>query len=91
MKRNEFAPVFKANSYEATVSEHDPVGTNVTRVSATDDDLTVSITVLPVYISNLVVYLFLFDVATYNNSFIYCKLRVLFLYGLLCINSQNGN
>lgn len=43
MKRNEFAPDFSPDNYEATVSEHDAVGTNVTRVVATDNDLSVSV------------------------------------------------
>ena len=44
MKRNEYVPEFNPDNYEATVSEHDAVGTNVTRVTATDADLSVGVT-----------------------------------------------
>ena len=44
MKRNEYVPEFSPDNYEAMVSEHDAVGTNVTRVTATDDDLSVGVT-----------------------------------------------
>ena len=36
--RNEYAPVFYPSSYQASVHEYDPVGTNVTRVYATDEN-----------------------------------------------------
>ena len=42
VKRNEHAPRFFPDRYVDTVSEHDPVGTNITTVSATDSDLPVS-------------------------------------------------
>ena len=41
VNRNEYAPSFFPESYTVSVSEHDPVGTNITRVHATDDDLPV--------------------------------------------------
>ena len=41
--RNEFAPTF-SRVVDGSVSEHDPVGTNVTSVTATDQDVTVSLT-----------------------------------------------
>jgi len=44
MKRNEYVPEFNPDNYEATVSEHDAVGTNMTRVTATDADLSVGVT-----------------------------------------------
>ena len=42
VKRNEYAPRFFPITYSQTVSEHDPVGNNITRVVATDNDLPVS-------------------------------------------------
>ena len=42
VRRNEYAPVFNPKSYAATVSEHAPLGQNITVVTATDDDVVVS-------------------------------------------------
>jgi len=41
--RNEYRPRFFPEKYTAAISEHDPVGTNITRVHATDEDLPVSV------------------------------------------------
>ena len=43
IKRNEFGPVFVRTTYEADISEHDPIGFVVAQVNATDADLPVSI------------------------------------------------
>ncbi len=43
MRRNEFVPTFFPTSYEVSISEHDPVGRNITTVTATDQDLPVSL------------------------------------------------
>ena len=42
VRRNEYPPTFFPLRYSASVSEHDPVGTNITRVTASDSDLPVS-------------------------------------------------
>ncbi len=42
MKRNEFVPTFFPTRYSVSISEHDAVGTNITTVSAKDEDLPVS-------------------------------------------------
>ena len=42
MLRNEYKPVFSPLRYSEAVSEHDPIGTNITRVLATDADVPVS-------------------------------------------------
>jgi protocadherin Fat 4 len=39
VKRNEFVPTFFPTRYSAEVSEHSAVGTNITKVSASDQDL----------------------------------------------------
>lgn len=39
--RNEYAPVFTQSDYRASVNDYDPVGKNITRVTATDQDLPV--------------------------------------------------
>ena len=39
--RNEFSPEFDENIYQSTISEHDAVGMNITRVHANDADLEV--------------------------------------------------
>lgn len=44
--RNEYAPVFTSSSYSASINDYDPVGTNVTRVAARDQDLPVLIITL---------------------------------------------
>jgi hypothetical protein len=41
VKRNEYAPSFFPESYTVSVTEHDAVGTNITRLHATDADLPV--------------------------------------------------
>ena len=41
--RNEFSPVFEQTSYEARISEHDAIGTNITRVHANDEDVEVGL------------------------------------------------
>lgn len=42
VKRNEYVPTFFPIQYSARVSEHAAIGTNITEVSATDQDLPVS-------------------------------------------------
>ncbi len=42
MRRNEFVPTFFPTRYEASISEHDPIGRNIVTVNATDQDLPVS-------------------------------------------------
>ena len=42
--RNEHAPVFEPNSYEAEVLEYIPLGASILRVTASDEDENVSIT-----------------------------------------------
>ena len=41
VRRNEYVPTFFPRTYAVQVSEHDVVGKNITRVTATDDDLEV--------------------------------------------------
>ena len=41
VRRNEYAPTFFPRTYSAQVSEHSPVGANITRVTASDSDLEV--------------------------------------------------
>ena len=43
MRRNEFVPTFFPARYEVSVSEHDVVGMNITKVTATDQDIKVSL------------------------------------------------
>ena len=43
MRRNEFVPTFFPARYEVSVSEHDAVGMNITKVTATDQDIPVSL------------------------------------------------
>ena len=42
VKRNEYVPTFFPIQYSARVSEHAAIGTNITQVTATDQDLPVS-------------------------------------------------
>lgn len=39
--RNEYAPVFAQSEYRASVNDYDPIGKNITRVTANDQDLPV--------------------------------------------------